>query len=88
MKLNKKDLAAKAVSGDEESMGLLLLVSPSEEIPDGMSPEDYAEQVSCGPDETPEEDVGAVMNLLIDAGLPEEQAMSVGSGIFEALGYY
>ena len=87
MKYNKKELADKAISGDEEAMGLLILVSPSDDMGD-MAPEEYAKEMSENPGEMPEEDVGAVVNLLIDAGLEEDHAVTVSSGIFQALGYY
>ena len=87
MKYNKKELATKAMAGDEEAMGMLILVSPSKEMGD-MSCDDYAKHVSEGEDQSPEEDVGAVMDILLGAGLDEDQAMDIGSGIFEALGYY
>ena len=87
MKYNKKELAKKAVSGDEEAMGMLILLSPSEEM-GSMGCEDYAKHVDEAPDEAPEEDVTAVVNLLIDSGLEEDHAISVSSGIFSALGYY
>lgn len=87
MKYSKRDLAQKAIDGDEDAMGMLILVSPSEEMGD-MDADSYAKHVSSCPDETPEEDVGAVVNLLIDAGLDEDHAITVSSGIFSALGYY
>lgn len=87
MHYDKKGLADKALGGDDDAMGMLVLISPSESMGD-MSEDEYAKHVSSCDQEAPEEDVTKVMQLLLDAGLPEEQAMSVASGVFETLGYY
>ena len=84
---DKKELANKAMNGDEEAMGLLILVSPSDEMGD-MSEGDFAKHVAGDEYETPEDDVNKVMGLLMTAGHPENEAMEIASGIFDALGFY
>jgi len=88
MKYDKKELANKAKNGDEESLGLLILISDGEEMGD-MSGEDWASHVAeQGDEEQPEEDVTKVVGMLMDAGLPEDEAMNVSSSIFQTLGLY
>ncbi|QDP54541.1 MAG: hypothetical protein Unbinned2514contig1000_33 [Prokaryotic dsDNA virus sp.] len=84
MKMNKKELAKKAQTGDEEAIGLLILISDGDEMGE-MSPEEYATHVSSESYDEPHEDVGKVMEILTDSGLSEEDAMTACESIFNAL---